>query len=386
MSDSGSGTGTPVSSTITGLTTAAAAGPCVSYARSLELLHLDNKAGAYGYLDTEHCDIAWKVFQREGWVGSLKQAQAEIERDIGAPLCPKQICGEVHAVEREIRLKQAPVAYLGEKSYGDWTEASLTEDGDFYYVEICEDDLDEGVESDDLQFSYPDDVLATYNGEQVLQAPAVSTVSNCNGTGEDGYRFTWPVYQLVKPDEEEVMTTEEDKLLDAVKWRSFTIDSDAAYEVVGYCGCTSCQNEDPSYTLTLCDEERGVVCVKEAGATKCLAGGRHIRLSYGVSFDCGGEIAPDLERAVVLLALVKAQHSPSKPCGCDNTFIDKWLEDGKFSPNDTAVSMRYGITEAGMEVMRILDKYIKRPHFNSEVTTGGLLSARRRKKRNRYGL
>lgn len=385
MAETGSGTGTPVASTVTGVAEGAVVGTtCVTYARSLEILNIDNKAGAYGYLNTDFCDVVWKAFQREGWISALEQAQSEIERDLGAPLCPKQICGERHQVGSTIQLKQAPVAYLGQKTYSAWTEAALTDDGDFFYVEICEADLPEGLDSDDVEFSYPDAVLDTYTGKQALQAPVVSTVSNCNGTGEDGFRFTWPVHQLVDPNEDSMQVSETEKLIDDVKWRTFTIDADLAYEVVGYCGCASCKDEDPNYTLTLCDEESGLVCLEEQG-TVCQNNTRQIRLNYGAAFNCEGTIAPDVERALVLVALVNAQHTASKPCGCDNSHVDDMLALDPSAKTDFATKLSYGPTVAGMTAMRILDKYEERPHYNTQIATGGMLTHRSLTNKNRYG-
>lgn len=92
---------------------------------------------------------------------------------------------------------------------------------------------------------------------------------------------------------------------------------------------------------------------------------------------------PALEEALVLLALVRAGDTPAKPCGCDNSMIDALLEIDPTAATEFATKLSYGPTVAGMTVMRIMNKFQKRPHFNQVVQTGGLLSSRRVKKTRR---
>lgn len=378
---------TPVTSTATqSLQSSAVSSLCVSFQRSLEIINIDHYTGAYGYRSNDApCQdgVVWTSAQREGWLRALNQAQTEIMRRVGAPLCPQDICGEMHQLGGTIQLRQAPVAYLGARTYGAWTEAALTveENNQIGYIDICSSVIGESVEN--IQFAYPDAVLSGYTREQTLQAPRVTPIADLCGVGQDGYRFTWDIWQLVPPTEDSLQPTDLDSLLDDVKWRTYTLDGDNAYEVVGYCGCSVCRNEDPSYTLELCDATSGIVCITDP--TVICRNMRTIRINYGVALDCTDEIAADLERALVLLALVKTQGTASKPCGCDNRFIEKLLDVDPSMKFEFAHKLRYGPTKAGMEVMHILDNYVERPSMNTVVTSGGFLSSNRRGRRNRYG-
>lgn len=352
---------------------------CVSYQQSLEELDVDAIPAAYGYVDPDlNCpvDKVMSKWRREGWIRKLERAQADIERDLGAPLCPQEICDEEHPLRQEITLRQAPVAYLGSKAWGDWTETALNWDAEHTeaYIEIAEASLSsEGVDA--IGFAYPDDILDCYDGPQELQDPCVT--EPVAGT----YRFTWDVWQLLDPREDSVTQAEAEggssALLSNVKWRTYTIDASDAYEVIGECDCDGCA-DSPSYTLTLCDPETGKVCIRSSSSTGiCTSSARRIRINYATAFDCNeSEIDPALAEAVSWLAVLKAgKGSRVIPCSCDDEHIMHMFEIEGLTSNDQVAKMRYGPTRAGMRVMRILDRIIKRPHFNQPVTTAGAMTA-----------
>jgi len=322
--DPGVGTGTPIGG---GLPSAAIPdaipAACVPYDRSLELLMLGMKTGAYGLKSPDYCDVWWKVYQREGWIDKLRTAHAEIKRDLGAPLCPEAHLDELHDLKTRIRLRQAPVSYLGQQVYTDWAEVNLTIDWDVDvaegYIDLCDSQLTPGTITD-AQVSYPDAVLDVYRGLQTLQAPIVNRLTATCGGGEDGYRLTWPLYQLVKPDVDETENTvaEQGNFITAVKWRSGQVDADLAYEVVGECGCDEASS---TYTLTLEDATEGIVCIECDTGNFCSCAGKQIRINYATVFGDGAYMDPGLVQAVVLLALVHANRTPVKPRGCDKTFV-----------------------------------------------------------------
>jgi hypothetical protein len=354
---------------------------CVSYQRSLEILNVDWKPGAYGMIGNQ-CEHVWTQYMREGWLDKLRMAGDEIKRDLGAPLCPMPIYDELHPLKSRIKLRQAPVDYLGRHTFTDWTEVNLSDGGDgTWYFDLCDSSIGAGT-IDDIQFSYPDSVLECYDGLQYLQAPCINRITATCGGGEDGYRISWPDYQLIPPDTESVQSTFTG-FLSEVKWREVSVDADLTFEIVGECNCGCCDDES-ALSLTLTDATEGIVCINNCDPqTVCTCNDMYIRINYGTAFSYGSSIAPSLEEAVVLLGLVKAWRTPIKPCGCDNTWIDGMLEIDPTANNAFAGQLTYGPTVAGMRVMRIMDKFLKKPHFNQEVMTGGLFSGNKTRRKRR---
>lgn len=360
---------------------------CISFQRSLELINMDNYQGAYGYLNAAVCSRNWKRYQREGWINYIIQAESEIRRDLGKPLCPMEICDETHFVADQITLNQKPVAYLGTKTYTDWVELTLdpnppVEGTAEYTVEICDSTLAAAgiTDVDTIVWSYPDAVLDCYSGNQRLQEPCVTRISDAScGGGENGYLFTWPVYQLVDPLVDSMQPSEVTNLITAVKWRAWSIDTDSIYEAVEPCYCGSCQGTVPTYTVTLCNATDGIICVDKGSCQAGLSWRSKIRINYATAFGCdmSDHIDPSIEEAIALLTLVKSMHTAVKPCTCDNTTIDELIKIDPTATTEFAHKLRYGPTVAGMMAWRIVDKLIKKPNFNEPgITTGGLLSAR----------
>lgn len=355
---------------------------CVSFQRSLEILNVDHKAGAYGMIGSQ-CEHIWEVYMREGWLDKLRMAGDEIKRDLGAPICPIPVYDELHPLKNRIRLRQAPVAYLGKYTFTDWTEINLADNGDdTWYIELCDSALGDGT-INDIEFSYPDTVLECYAGLQTLQYPCLTRITGTCGAGEDGYKVSWPSYQLISPDVDSIQPTDTSNFITAIKWRQASVDATLTYEIVGDCNCGCC-DDDSALTLTLQDATEGVVCINNCDPQNiCTCSDMYVRISYGTAYGYGAAIAPSLEEAVVLLGLVKADRTPIKPCGCDNTWIDAMLKIDPTATNAFANKLTYGPTVAGMRVMRIMDKFLKKPHFNQEVMTGGLFSGNKTRKKRR---
>ena len=354
---------------------------CVSYDRSLDVLMLDNKAGAYGMILSGQCKVRWKVWQRDGWLDRLFKAEHHIRRELGMALCPMEICEELHDVTDSIKLNQAPIAYLGQKTYGEWTEAGIVYDGDTASLTLCESDYGVGVEPGQIQFSYPDSVLTDYSGPQALQSPTRAEDLTC--APEDGYLFTWQNYQLVKPDVDATQISDSDNFIQNVKWRVWTVETTSAGSLVGMCDCDCCVSGE-TLTLSIADANEGLICVDNCGEgpiQTCFCRNRRIKVNYATAFSCDVGLDPTIEEAIVLLALVKAGRTPIKPCGCDNSWIDYMLEDDPSSRTEFALKLRFGTTRAGMEVQRLLGSIERRPSFNDVgVQVGGLLTSKKIKR------
>ena len=349
---------------------------CVTFERSLQILNLDNPDGAYGFVEAEsQCGISWSIRQREGWQRYLCAALSEIQRDIKRAICPQQIYDEVKFVGQQIVTNQKPIDQLGKPVYSDWNDISLTDDPDNgrKYFDLCQSELaaiDPDATSDDLEFSWDATTLECYMGDSCFQEPCIVAIDDC-GLAEPGWRIYWPYRQLVPPDVE-IASVEADLLTD-VRWRVKTIDSSLAVEAVGQCGCYVCQGSVPTFTASIVDAKEGVICLDRTSG--CVNMDTRVRLNYTTT----GEIDPTLEEAVVLLALVYSQNTNVKPCGCDNTKIEALLKPDPTAGSDFATKLRYGATVAGMTVLRIVNKYLETPNFNSSNVpmNGGLLSSRK---------
>ena len=351
---------------------------CVPFHRSLETLNIDHKPGAYGQLTPGVCKLIWKQYQREGWIRKLIKAESHIRRDLGMALCNMEICEEVHDLTDSIKVNQAPIAYIGTKSWGAWREDGIVYDGDTASLTLCESDYGTDILPEQIQFSYKDALLADYRGPQALQAPRMIEAPACDP--EEGYIFTWDKYQLVDPNIDSTQISETASYIQSVKWRVWTVEPTSAGELVGICDCACCAS-NPTITLSIADAQEGIICVDgcgNAGLNTCYCSNRRIKLNYATAFSCEAELDPNIEEAIVLLALVKAGRTPVKPCGCDNTWIDWMLEDDPTSRTEFGLKLKYGPTRAGMEVQRLLSSIAKKPHFNDPgVQVGGLLTKRK---------
>lgn len=373
---------------VAGLGPSIASDLCVSFERSLHILNIDNIAGAYGLDHSElPCHQPWKVYQREGWSQKITIAETDVKRDLGYSVCPEEIIGELHHMRDRITLNQAPIAYLGQKEYTDWAEVGLSWDDDDAYIELCESALGVGVTPGYIQFSYSDSILTCMpNMLQALQAPCVEEAAGCGA--EDGYRFTWPSHQLVRPDVDEAAPSgyqDDAVFVQAVKWRVWSIDATSGGDLIGICDCDCC-TDNQAITLSIADAYEGVICIDgcDTGLDTCYCRNRKIRINYATAYGTGAQIDPTVEEAIVLLALVKTGMTPVKPCGCDNRWTDYMLEDDPSSRTEFASKLRYGTSRAGMTAWRQLMNIKDKPHFNEPgIESGGLLTKRNMRRKNR---
>lgn len=355
---------------------------CISYERSIDKLRLP-RCGSFGVVaNTESdCNVVWDLRQRQNWWDALGMAQKQIESDLAAPLCAQEICDEIHRPRCPIQLKFRPIAYLGQRVYSDWIESSIDYTGTHPNI-VGEADLCPGYDllSDNLDFAYPE--IECYEGQPPLQTPCITEiVCGGGGGGNAGVNVTWPACQLILPSLDsatlpgtaaEVAGT--GQFLTSFRYRTWEIDEDLAYEVVGECACAVCATSNPTYALTVGDAQLGTVCVE--GVNTCPNSGRRIKINYATSYNCGLTMDLNLEWAVILLALTKMYGN--KLCGCDkfNFVSDYWLE---FDPSAGGPlvmpsKLLYGNTRAGLEVARIVANTMRRMHFTAASGVGGLLT------------
>lgn len=361
---------------------------CVTFQQALETLQLIF-CHSYGVLTPCYQDIGctdvWNVEKREWFVRKLQAAEKTIERELGAPLCPKQIRDEPHPFQTTIFTRQRPIAYLGVKveTYIDTFDLEYdvpdgwdlnapfhdcTNDQYLAYVSMTDGDLEEysGVSAEDIVWKYP----ASCNTRQELQEPCYQQIWNSE-LDEYVHVWAWSKCQLLKPDVDSAGITEEPEpnFLSTVDAYYHTIDSSQAVIVPPGCGC-----DDPgSLTVEIGDAYAGEVCI----TGNCDFNGSRFYLNYGTAFGPSDVTAidQDIVEAVVLLALTLTGNR--RLCGCEDfsETVNFWLEQDP----DSRVAMvlpsmiPYGGTRAGMQVMRIINRLLKRPHFNQPIQTGGSL-------------
>lgn len=356
---------------------------CVSYQRSIEKLCLP-PCGSYGVVsgDDQDCQTVWDKCQRNNWYDALAMAQSDIQRDLTAPLCPQEICGEVVRPVCQVTLKFKPVAYLGQKVYTDWVTATVEYDEATGQgtVTLCDVDYAE-INENNLVVAYPDRCRP---GSQTLEQPCITRFP-CEGDPDtDGLLLEWPTCQLADPDEDSVTLsgayqTPPVGFLQEIRYRTWSIDEDLAYELVGQCQCRVCRSSNPTYSVTLVDATAGIICIE--GINGCLDRTRRLRINYATAYNCGDDsLDESLEQAVVLLALLK-QGRPNQLCGCDQftRIRDGWLERDPDAnqPLVTPGKLLYGGTRAGLEIQRTVNKAAARLRFDSALNSGGNLSANR---------
>lgn len=351
---------------------------CVSFQRSIDILCLP-ECNAYGVQTGNEltCTEPWPVCDREAWIHALAAAEAEISNDLGVPLCPQEICDELHLAKCNTRLIYRPVAYIGVKVFSapevlpiTWTPAP-PETPTHGSVLICPVDT-EIINLDNVVFSYVSD--ACYNGAQTLQEPCLEWVDDCDGLGGVGIRATWERCQLADPTLDLIEIDNDDHFISEVQWQYWTIDEDQAIEVVGECDCEACNVcTVVDFDVTVNSLELGEICIEPSS---CGCTRRRVLVNYATAFNCGRGIDPALEKAVVLYALVML--GKDKPCGCD-VFKEKlnwWLSLDETATQAFAKDLIYGPTRAGMMVWRTIIKLKKRMVFDQSRGRGGHLNPR----------
>ena len=359
---------------------------CVSFARSLDVMHIRDVPGAYG-VDTDEygCELCWSWRQRDGWLQELLNAQTAIERELGDNfLCPREICDEVHLAASEIKLKH-PLNALGRYAYTEWQSADVTYADDpltvqsMGVVEICDTSLViDGVtySVDDIEFDYPAAIAECYNGLQEIQAPCVvGHFDASEGCPGGGTTFQWYVYQLVNPllpeypvESQEsnncVSLADTDSFIDSIRFRFRYIDDEAAVTLVGQCSCGSgC--DTAGVTAEIIDAVEGILCLT---GSVCGRGSR-VKIDYISAYRCADAPDPLLEKSVVVLAIAYAGESIAKPCECDNSWIDQWGKVDDTTRGEIPSRLRYGNTVGGMFALRSVNQFLASDNKKKAGTT-----------------
>lgn len=342
---------------------------CVSYHESLEeldLVHCAMYGVSLGCTPDVGCNDVWSASRRSWWQERLNKAETRLTRELGSPICPRQIYQERHMLRSEIHLKQKPVAYLGLRSVteigletvtypgviGPATFADcITVSGEIY---IDPTTLPAGVAYTDLVFRYPEDYCYGHNME--LQEPCFT--DDTGGSGN--WVFSWNKCQLLQPTVDSSKITDDPNFLTDV-WVGYeSTDESQALEVPPGCGCVPNQND---VTLSIGDERTGLICLDGCDPPRNTI----VYVNYGTSFLAGeSDVATDLSLAIVLLALTMTGHRRLCSCTDFDETVTYWLEtdDAANRALVTPNMLPYGPSRAGMEVARIMDTVLKRPHFN----------------------
>lgn len=352
---------------------------CITFQRSLEILMLDPCSSYGAKTGCAHdigCTDIWTAEKREWWMGKLRAAELQIERRLGAPICPKQVRDEAQPLKTIIRTRQAPIAYLGVKTrnlVNNYAMSWGTKNAPFKicgsyvsgYITIPDAEIPAGITVDDLIFEYPEQYCG--NGYQVLQEPCYTL----EGTN---HIFAWATCQLVKPDIDEasVLEAPPNSYIANVDVYYETIDASQAVVLPPGCGCDVSEG---TITVEISDPIAGEVCLTGA----CNFSGQRIYLNYGTAFGPSDrtDVDDDLAEAIVLLALTMTGHR--NLCGCEDfqETVAYWLEPSPDAQSalTTPDMLPYGGTNAGMAILRIMDRFVTRPHYNQPVQTSGMITA-----------
>lgn len=347
---------------------------CVSFARSLDVLHIRDLPGAYG-VDVEEygCEMCWSWRQRDGWLQELINAQTAIERELGDNfLCPREICDEVHLAAGEIRLKH-PITALGRYAYTEWQTADITYTDPpvgvqtMGSVEICDANLtiDGTLYSiEDIEFDFPAEIADCYFGLQEIQAPCnVGHFDVSLGCPGGGTTFQWNVYQLVNPmkpeypvedqTSNECVALDSEDFLTELRYRFRYVDDEAAVTLVGSCHCgNNCSTT--GVTAEIIDAAEGIICLN---GTVCGRGSR-VKIDYISAYRCATAPDPLLEKSVVVLAIAYAGDTIAKPCECDNSWLDQWAKVDETTRGEVSARLRFGNTVAGLFVLRAINQFL----------------------------
>lgn len=377
MATSGSGTGTPItgSTGVGGIAASHLRQNCVSYHRSLQMLRLSDIGIGYG-LSSNTCGSPWPIWKREGWMDALAAAEARIRRRLKKYLCPTEICDEVHYVRDCIRVNQAPLAYVGQRTYGSWVDQAVTVDLSGKTAKVTITDLQlSGLDVETIQFAYNDTVQNSYDGTQALQSPYLVE------RDVSSYTFTWHLYQMIPPSTDSVVEAQQvsGDFMSSVRWRTYSVDASLAAVAVKPCGCPACSGTVPTYTVEIMDAKEGAICLSPSNG--CVnTGAVQVKISYGSTLSCEVEgLDPAIEQAIVYLAILMAYQGPGqiKACGCDEEYIDHLLETSPVAGTEFAHKLIFGPTRAGMEAQRIVDQFAAVPSMVNPVNNAGGLFASR---------
>lgn len=357
---------------------------------------------------SKHCGKAWNRKQRGVWRRALFNAQRQIHRLIGMPICEQEICDEIHKIDCPIHLNNKPVLALGKRVYGELIEMEVTcglldevtgpnppnpcpplpdgpicVDDYFCWVVIEPDDIPENFTIDDLYWCYcPRD--CPYENLDLPQPCVYETVDE---EANQIWVALWPKYQLINPLVDCTKITEDENFLTCVCMQTCVIDPDLAIEPVNrckccdsFCGCVGPCNHSNNgsaaiFTARLGDGDIGDVCIKPL----CGCDHSRVKINYIVGLTCYGENT-DLYEAIVKLALSKFRLDDDL-CSCDKfaEALEYWLQEDPSQRQTFAQKLTFGPTRAGMDAWRIVNIYLKRPllHQKNVSASGGFFTSRK---------
>ena len=361
---------------------------CLSFQEALDALCLPMCAAHGVIVSCETCMPPWTEKDRRWFWRKLVAFQSQLEKHLGSPICPKQICDEIHTLECPIKLDHSPIAYVGVKvqvKIGTYpicyTKRSAClpnevnapqgvtqrcDDADEYigYVDIPTADLPDGVGASDLFFVYGDDCRR--KAVIPLEQPSFDC-PHCGGTDEGEHvQAVWSKCHLKNPIyDRPVAINSQYGFLTHVDVYYEYVDESQAVVPIGECdcGCGQCSRSDGGcgFEIEIGDAFTGVICIKPTGRC-CGSCAKRVRINYGTAADgCASEMAPELREILPLGALLKMGAKQICDCSEYASTIKYWLKDSSDAarPMVTPGMLPFGGTNAGMEISRVLGDFRK---------------------------
>lgn len=365
---------------------------------------------AHGVKPDKNCDCGsclepWAWEEKDEWTQAILAAQQQIEDYINLPLCPDEICDELHEPGCPIILKHKPILYLGKTVYGEripiivhhsktwWPSICPFQEMDMcseYYesrafIDRCH--FPGFVTKDNLYFEYESEDLIHMSQIQLAQ-PRLKEIWGEDDNGQKvllGWMAVWPKYELAHPAKTNIdISKDKDFMCTAVvRWRR--VDESLAYQPVKYCArCTSCDlhsqvgcgvcHPDSQVCLTIADKKMGTVCVQisDGCGCSCRVNGMYINYAFGMDCSPRWELVKEM---VVKLAISKL-HEKSRICSCEEwrEVVRYWKGTDPSADRAYGDRWKFGTSMAGIAAMHIADILAKTPKRYGNITQGSAYS------------
>lgn len=387
---------------------------CVSFEQSLRVPGVGfPEWSAYGVITPpdckgcdQYCNKPWSVAARNQWVNALRAAQAQIERKLKRPLCPKEVCNERHQLGCPIYLRNAPIAYLGKRlcefqavaqvEYADRSRrpCGLTPEE----VDVCaaclgcpinqvalttllKADLPEWATADDIEVGYTHGDCPNYSA---MTAPRPCIVET-----EDAFVLSWNKHTLLSPISEPQPLNGTAGFVSCLNVSICRIDDTQAIVAAGDCDCgcrtvctclcrpCTCGAAENGIKFTIGDAGIGQVCIDPA-TVGCKT--KAVYVNYATAATCDG-LSDDLVEAVVKLALTKLAPD-SHVCSCDRfaQVVKYWNEVDPSASQAFAKDIWFGPQVGAMTAHRIISSAMA-TGTNGRSMAGGFFTSRPQKGR-----
>lgn len=305
------------------------------------------------------CSKCWCRQDRERFYQSRKYALEIIEQETGS-LCDDVQRSKIVKIDLNncVLKLESGLAYLGKTEkiiIGEYPITYITGDcaEDFEgYIDIPDIDfVCIGTESESVKFEYNKVYCNIY---QQLSDTYCEDLDETTNT----HRYTWKKWQLAKPETNCIDLEAEYGYIDTIVAYYNCVIPNSAIEPIKECECSgcksgSCVNQD--YTYEINDAELGEVCI--LNKVGCCAVSSWVRVWYGVK---PKDIPVEIQDTIALLAMIRMDKMYADCIQCDGFETGDWLE--KSSVFDPAVDnfqqLKYGNTNAAIEVQRILKRFI----------------------------